>query len=765
MIFINWNINAQSNVRSKVFKSIKKIQGLGVFNDYKAPSDIAEFGLKNLIYGWNYSGKTTLSRLFRVIESKKTNPELPTFKFSIDTDNGLITDENFHESTQVVRVFNSDFILENLNFSGSPFKPILLLGTESEEAQNKIEKCEALSNRVLKKISDSKNSIDTSKKKLDKAKTDAAARIKTTIPLVSFFGSTQLDKELQTVMTTKENYKLSQSELESDLKLARTSDQEQLAPVPEISLEPKINELHLKANALLTKIPNLSNTIEHLVKNPLIEKWVESGISLHNQKNECEFCKGKLESDRLQDIKAHFSKDLTDFKNEIQQLLLNVESAKLSIPERKDVEFYPQFRKQFSVAQKNALNSIETFNLEIQKIANDLENKLAAPFKKITPQTIDLKLADAVVLTTEALNKIIIDSNKVTRSFLTEKATAINNLKLHFAQEFANDINLTGFEEDQKHHERLQNRYSLIADRIKIEILRLKAIISQAQLGRNKINKLIELLLGNESIQISVINDHGQEYFQIKRRDGSIAKHLSEGEKTAIAFSYFLTTLNELQKPNEAIIYIDDPISSLDINHIFQITALIRDSIFIKDAGGWTSKFKQVFFSTHNFEFFSLLREAKPDNKKSKYYLVKRISTKTSDLTNMPKSMFEYASEYHFLFDVLHSFHTAADKTDLKVLMLLPNAIRRFVELYTISKFPGNKDTTVDSRAERIFGAVESRRILKVLHYFSHANNIERIAENNDLICDIEGAVNDLIKLLKEHDPLHMEALCQAITQ
>jgi len=66
-------------------------------------------------------------------------------------------------------------------------------------------------------------------------------------------------------------------------------------------------------------------------------------------------------------------------------------------------------------------------------------------------------------------------------------------------------------------------------------------------------------------------------------------------------------------------------------------------------------------------------------------------------------------------------------------------------------------------RADRIFGPGKSKRILKVLHYFSHANNIERIAENNDLICDIEGAVNDLMELLNENDPLHMEALRAAI--
>ena len=67
--------------------------------------------------------------------------------------------------------------------------------------------------------------------------------------------------------------------------------------------------------------------------------------------------------------------------------------------------------------------------------------------------------------------------------------------------------------------------------------------------------------------------------------------------------------------------------------------------------------------------------------------------------------------------------------------------------------------TPVDARAYRIIGPEKSNRILNVLDYFSHANNIERIAENNGLICDIEGAIKDLMALLEEKDPLHMEAL------
>ena len=47
-----------------MLKSIEKITGLGVYQSYIKPAGTQDFGIKNLIYGWNYSGKTTLSRLF-----------------------------------------------------------------------------------------------------------------------------------------------------------------------------------------------------------------------------------------------------------------------------------------------------------------------------------------------------------------------------------------------------------------------------------------------------------------------------------------------------------------------------------------------------------------------------------------------------------------------------------------------------------------------------------------------------------------------------
>ncbi|WP_186136798.1 AAA family ATPase [Burkholderia gladioli] len=748
-----------------MLKSFQRIKGLGVFADYTQPAGIAEFGVKNLIYGWNYSGKTTLSRLVAMLESKTLNPELPQCSFTISTDVGNVTETNFKSTSHVVRVFNSDFIVDNLNFAGSHFKPILLLGSESEAAQREIERCEAMYTRAADRAAEQSKEAEAATKALSVAKTATSATIKKTIGLVAAFGSTQLDAELRIVGLGLKDCTLGPDAFDADIKLAHASPKESLPAIPEMTVKMSLADLSERASTLLTKKPDLANTIAHLVDNPPVETWVQEGLHLHQGKTACEFCGGDLTAERLKSLIEHFSKDLDDHKRSIEQLAEDVTSAKLTVAERKEVEINTLFREQFVKAYGDVQQAIGVYNAELEALRTDLDSKLAAPFVVVDYKASSGKAAKAVEAALSALNTVFKSHNEVKDNFPAEKEAAINRLKQHFAHEFMVAQGLDKFKLDQARRERRRLRYESFATKLRTEIDRLKAVISQAQLGREEINKRIESLLGDESVQIAVVSTAEGERFQLVRRDGKPARHLSEGEKTAIAFSFFLTKLREIKEFDKAIVYIDDPISSLDSNHIFQVAAIIKETFFHQPVANapWTTRCKQIFFSTHNFEFFSLLREIKPEGKNAALYLVKRVGPKTSALSNMPESMHRYDSEYHFLFHVLDDFHKSADKTDLKVLMLLPNAVRRFVELYTYSKYPDRRMSPVDTRAERVFGSEKAKRILKTLHYFSHANNIERMSENNDLMCDIEAAVGDLMEHLQSSDPEHLAALRAAV--
>lgn len=742
-----------------MLKAVKKIKGLGVYRDYAQPAGMAEFGVKNLIYGWNYSGKTTLSRLFAHLERGDFDPDIGGYTFVFDTDTGNVTEANAETCGHVVRVFNSDFVHANLNFTGSPSRPILLLGEESETIQEEIARLTDMRGRVIQAVANQQSAAKADSEALADAKKIAAAATKAALSLTEIYTATQMEKDLQTVSLGVEDYKLTPAQLEADTKLARTSDQDALPPLPKVNASSQLAALWDEAAQLLAKTPEVANAIQYLTANPSTANWVERGLQLHDHKESCEFCGNQLATERLDALRAHFSKAQADFKSDLQTFLVKATTARIGFAKLNPLQVSAQFRLTFAEANEAIKKAAEAHDAAVAILVAEVEEKISSPFVSRDLPKMPEGVVENWIQAGADIDAVIAEHNQIADHFKVEKANAIKRAKLHYASAFVEEQKVDERVNKQMTWKARVQKLGLLGEVIDKAKLNLEAKISQAQKGREEINRRIETLLGSDSIQIAVTKVDGEERFKLVRRDGSTAKHLSEGEKTAIAFSFFLTKLQEIKEFDKAIVFIDDPISSLDSNHIFQVNAIIKEVFFEQSVatGKWKAKCKQVFLSTHNFEFFGLLKEIGPASKsKVRNYLVKRLSPTDSIFMNMPESMSKYSSEYHFLFSVLDDFHKAPDKTDFNVLMQLPNAVRRFVELYTYAKIP---DGSVDTRADRLFGPEKSKRILKVLHYFSHGNNIERIATNNDLMSDIEAVVQDLMATIQANDPLHLEAL------
>ena len=118
--------------------SISRLRNCGIFRNFTWPPDLPGFGRYNVIYGWNGTGKTTLSRLFRDLEVARA----PTIGEAVLHINGNdVPGESFPQSTLHVRVFNRDFIEENVfPVEGGDMPPILVLGSESVEKQRMVER-------------------------------------------------------------------------------------------------------------------------------------------------------------------------------------------------------------------------------------------------------------------------------------------------------------------------------------------------------------------------------------------------------------------------------------------------------------------------------------------------------------------------------------------------------------------------------------------------------------------------------------------------
>ncbi|WP_250633510.1 AAA family ATPase [Pinirhizobacter soli] len=92
-------------------------------------------------------------------------------------------------------------------------------------------------------------------------------------------------------------------------------------------------------------------------------------------------------------------------------------------------------------------------------------------------------------------------------------------------------------------------------------------------------------------------------------------RSLSEGEKTLITFLYFLETLTGAADPDlffpasRTIVVIDDPISSLSQNYVFDVADLVGQVVGYTDPQ--SQPFAQVIVLTHNLYFFHELLHPK----------------------------------------------------------------------------------------------------------------------------------------------------------
>lgn len=129
---------------------VERIQGLGVFSDFtwdqevqKPDGQVEIFKHINIIYGRNYSGKTTLSRLLRAMETQDLSDKYGAPQFRLLFDDGSVVDEtNYQACRQKVRVFNEDFVRDNLKFIANPhdsIEPFAVIGDDNIVLEQEID--------------------------------------------------------------------------------------------------------------------------------------------------------------------------------------------------------------------------------------------------------------------------------------------------------------------------------------------------------------------------------------------------------------------------------------------------------------------------------------------------------------------------------------------------------------------------------------------------------------------------------------------------
>lgn len=766
-----------------MISKIDFISDFGIYKnfDWNSISSIDLFKDKNIFYGWNYSGKTTLSRIFSSLRDKTLFEDFATGDFKITMENNLsFTKNNLETFPFDVLVFNSDYVKENLRLDyDGDIKAIFFEVGEDAKISAKIENLEKLilgiegSNEIIGKKNKYKKAIEEYEAFEKWQFTTEAKKIKDEhfISLINF---------------TKADIKKIKNYIISDIDNQIIKDKKTLAQISKIIKidKPKSeidkvvfndNYLELKNNtdSILTETPSKSDIIENLDKNPHAYIWALTGLNIHREQRKCFFCDNDISDERIEKLKLFFENQSSSLKRkckDITQLLKDrIENLDSTNFPNSYNDFNEGFQDEYLEIKKEIDTNVSNYKKHLNLLVNKIKNKSE---RNIYTKSTLLKNFDinTVLNLIERLNLLIENNNKFSANFNVIIASERDKYKNHLVASFLKSSKYILKEEKaQKAYlavDELDKKVSLYQTEINI----LTSSRESDSAGCAELESFIQSFLGKDDIQIR-LNENTKQFNLI--RGTELARNLSEGEKMAISFSHFLVSIKSAQKKNQfkdIIVFIDDPISSLDGNHIFQINSLLKETFFeqIQDPNNsnqkmWGLKCKQLFVSTHNFDFFNLLKEMPKSKglgkKESRYFISSEVIN--AKIEKLPDIYNNYQSEYHYLFSEIMSFHRATNKTTYPKLLLMPNILRRFLEMYTLTQYPVNEE--LDQRADVIFGKRISKRICKPFHYFSHFNNIDRITRQSEFIADIGKACGELITFFETNNDKHYQALKQAI--
>lgn len=749
---------------------INKLKDFGIFKSFSW-NGLEDFKKKNLIYGWNYSGKTTLSKLFQVIEFKDKERffKNPEFEFSTDISGTIqsFNQDNLDYVPFSVKVFNSEYIKSVFTWDipNSDIQPIsFYLGDPSGNLDKQIkvldkkkEQLENIKNNRYQKIIDD---FDLFNKKGGKFSVKAKE-------IRDNYLSGQLDQNqlnkgkiktiTESVKNNLSNYILSTSERISTKKEATAINTFE-SLIENLSFSENLNTLSQEVKNILEDTAPKSIPFPELDKNKNLFDWIQEGVKLHENETECKFCTKSLPENRIKNLNSYYSEKLKEIQQAIETVTEKIKSEKeflkIDFPNKK--ELGNNFQEDYQKGIDSYNNTVKKYKAQLTILENDLKRKTKDYFNEINATKIEII---SFIDNFTSIQKSIKNHNEWLLKFDANKGKALKKLLNHYVADFLTNSNYNEKESNKNSAQSIITKIDAMLLTNKSDKLKLEAKLKSTVKGKKELNSILEILLHRNDIKIEIRNNK----FTLER-GGYTASNLSEGEKSAIAFSYFLTELKALRddqptKLPNTIIFIDDPISSLDSNHIFQVRSLLNS--FFKQ-----NDFLQLFISSHNFEFFSVMLDTKMFgriNKNTKevnrpLYFIKRKDDNSSSIKKLPKSFSSYKSEYVGLFHTIKEFNDCVDKEDFTYALILPNAVRRFLELYTLMKYPS--DSEVDARMKIIFNPDDKPlHNTKLLHWFSHQNQFEKIQQHDDKILQLESAVKELLEHIENNDKLHWQGL------
>jgi wobble nucleotide-excising tRNase len=736
---------------------ISRARDFGVLRDFTWPSDLPTFGRFNLIYGWNGSGKTTISKLFRALETRvaPANDEV-----TLSINGADVRGHEFGQVTLPVRVFNKDFVSESVFPTTGDVAPIFVLGKENVEKQKQVD--------LLKTtLADEQSKLDTNRQKksgaattLDRFCIDKARVIKDTL---RSSGSNPYNNYNKSDFAQRAEEMISVGDKDPRILNDTTRDRllAQIRASPKSKLQPLTYRLP-DLEALEKNVADLlsgtvvSAAIESLKNDAKLSLWVHTGLGLHKERRSetCLFCQQTLPKDRLKALEAHFSTEYEDLLRKLGDQIATIQAAiktatDLSIP--KSAELYEHLSSESESAATALRGECESAKRALETLVKALEAKKSRAFERVSLE-VSLPVLNAEVVAN--LNAVIQKHNQVCDEFHSGAQSARKQLEA--------DSVATAMDEFVMLRDAVQTAEGGVKEtedetrRLNTEIAKLERDIVDHLRSAEELNDDLRKYLGHGELRLEV----KQTGYTIMRHD-SPADSLSEGETTGIALLYFLKSLKDRRfELRRGVVVLDDPVSSLDANSLYLAFGLIRQR---------TQNAAQLFILTHNFTFFREVRNwfhslKGQDKKNRRFYMLECAydgDQRCSSLRPLDPLLEQYESEYHYLFARIYRAAGPSSSATLEESYLLPNMARRLLEAFLAFRQPQFSRELWQKLRDVDFDEAKKLRMYRFLNIHSHGNTIGEPEHDPSLLGEARSVLQDLLELIKAQDAEHFAAMAK----
>ncbi len=688
-----------------MIEKIIRIKNVGKFLNFSSAGDIS-FRRITIIFSENGLGKTTLCAILRSLQSgnkifikeRRTLGQQNSPYVELLMNGAIYKFDNdiWNNSSPLIEIFDPYFIRENIYSGDSVYhqhKRNLHSFAIGEQGVKLSERADKLDDQI-RKI----NPIIAQKQ------SEIQRHIIGSMPLVRFLDLEQIPdvdekirKQIIRIEAIKRSNEIKNQDLFSSLKL------EQL-PFESFQI------------LLSKRIEYISEEIEEKIKAHIShcmdekgESWISQGLG-YVKEDSCPFCGLNMSGlELIAAYKDYFSEAYNSFKEEINRMSLLIDSIfsniillslQRNIQSNKTLcEFWKQYVNvnipeiHFDLF-KNVYENIYS------KLSELIKQKTAAPLDKVQVDNCTLKALIGYHLVRVAIlryNKIIEESNQK----IEQKKDSIGKADIRHAENELDFLNISKNRFQEKIDSLCSEYRKLVKEKTDLEKLKIEA--------KQKLNSFSKQLLKDYQEQINSYLSNFATDFQIveaeedyiggkprisyrlainnepfdldSKFEGSpcLKNTLSSGDKTSLAFAFFMARLEKDLKLKDKIIVLDDPLSSLDYNRRNCTQAQIVST---------SSKAKQVIILSHDPYFLRLLWE-KLDPSITKTLCIKRMGngSKIDEWDIEKETRGEYFNNYFALNEYLES----GPDGDLRK---VARCIRPLLEGNLRMRFPGRFSRT-----------------------------------------------------------------------